>query len=145
MSNACSIGTPAFSIVASWRVKKVMSRWVMLRPPRDKEEREAWEAQGHRAGTIEPSVDRPLPWIALRGRAQRERYGDGKRQLWRKPGQPSVLLFHLRGDPLDAGQSYDHVVAQPIESVARSCRHHRLESKVGPLRKLRVEQAAHER
>ena len=31
MSNACSSGTPAFSIVASWRVKNVMSFSVTLR------------------------------------------------------------------------------------------------------------------
>ena len=35
MSNACSSGTPAFSIVASWRVKNVMSFSLTLRPPRN--------------------------------------------------------------------------------------------------------------
>ena len=35
MSNDCSSGTPAFSIVASWRVKNVMSFSVTLRPPRN--------------------------------------------------------------------------------------------------------------
>ena len=35
MSNACSSGTPARSIVASWRVKNVMSCSLTLRPPRN--------------------------------------------------------------------------------------------------------------
>ena len=34
ISNACSSGTPAFSIVASWRVKNVMSFSLTLPPPR---------------------------------------------------------------------------------------------------------------
>ena len=34
MSKACSSGTPAFIITASWRVKIVMSFSVILEPPR---------------------------------------------------------------------------------------------------------------
>ena len=34
MSNDCSSGTPAFIIVASWRVKNVMSLSVTFLPPR---------------------------------------------------------------------------------------------------------------
>ncbi len=35
MSNACSSGTPARSMVASWRVKKVTSFSPTRRPPRN--------------------------------------------------------------------------------------------------------------
>ena len=35
ISNDCSSGTPAFSIVASWRVKNVMSFSPTLLPPRN--------------------------------------------------------------------------------------------------------------
>ena len=35
MSKACSSGTPDFIIVASWRVKSVMSLSVILPPPRE--------------------------------------------------------------------------------------------------------------
>jgi hypothetical protein len=35
ISNACSSGTPALSIVASWRVKNVMSFSLTRRPPRN--------------------------------------------------------------------------------------------------------------
>ena len=35
ISNDCSSGTPAFSIVASWRVKNVMSFSLTLLPPRN--------------------------------------------------------------------------------------------------------------
>jgi hypothetical protein len=55
-----------------------------------------------------------------------------------------VFFVHLPRSPLDAGESHGHVVAEPIERVVRTSGRDRLDEKVGPLRKLRDEQPAHE-
>jgi len=46
---------------------------------------------------------------------------------------------------MDARESHDHLVAEPIERVVRPSRPDRLDRKVRPLRKLRRDQPADER
>src|SRR5688500_20408814 len=50
MSKDCSSGTPAFIMVASWRVKSVMSLSVTLPPPRSEERRVGRECRAGRGG-----------------------------------------------------------------------------------------------
>jgi len=86
-----------------------------------------------------------VPRIALSGLPFRERNGNGHRKERRELRQPPLLPLDLLDGPLDPGKPYDHLVAQPVERVVRSRGRDRLDRKIGPLRELRREQAAHER
>jgi NAD(P)-dependent dehydrogenase (short-subunit alcohol dehydrogenase family) len=55
-----------------------------------------------------------------------------------------VLFVHLPSGPFDAWESHGHVGAEPIDRVVGPSGVDRRDGKVGPLRKLRHEQPAHE-
>src|SRR5579884_76456 len=80
----------------------------------------AWigEALKGRVLAFEPPIDGPIPGVALGRCPLREGDRDGKRQVRGKSRQPQVLLLGLLGGPVDAGQSHDHVLAEPIERVS---------------------------
>jgi hypothetical protein len=59
-------------------------------------------------------------------------------------GKPLVLAFHLAVRPLDARESYRHVIAEPVDGVVRSSGGDAFDRKICPVRKLRREQSANE-
>ena len=91
-----------------------------------------------------PSANRPAPGVTLSRRPHRKRDRDGKRQMRRESRQPQVLLVGLRGGPFDARQSHGHVVAEAIDRVVGTAGPDPLDGEIGPLRKLRGEQPAHQ-
>jgi len=92
----------------------------------------------------EPGIDRPVPGVALRGRAQPERERDGEREERADLGQPALLLVDLLGGGKGAGQAQAHVVAEAEEGVADAGGGDGGEREAGPVGELRREQAADE-
>ena len=99
----------------------------------------------HGGLSIEPTVDRPRPWILLSRISHRQWDRNRQRQVRREPWQPALLLFHLQGVRRMARQSYGHLATKMKSPVVPASEFDRRDGMVCPLPKLSSDQPPHKR